>query len=186
MNTHGDELVRYARASIREALGGPPATPPAGCEALGASFVTVRWRDGRLQGCMGSLEARHPLASDVSHNAVAAALVDPRAESLTLADVDDLHVELSILSPLEPVTFADEEGARGSLTPGVHGAVLGLRGRRATFLPSMWEHFGDARAMLDALKEKAGLPAEFWDKDMKMWRYTVEKHVDPAPARCAA
>lgn len=186
MTDHGAELVRYARARLREELGGPKAAAPEGCDAPGATFVTMRWRDGRLQGCIGSLEPKRSLVDDVAHNAVAAAVHDLRAEAIALDDVDELDVELYVLSPLEPVPFADEASARAGFEPGKHGVVLAWRGRRATFLPSMWEHFDSTEELMAALKEKAGLAATFWRDDMNVWRYTVDKHVDPAPARYAA
>lgn len=182
----GGELVRYARAKLREELGGPEAARPTGCDEPGASFVTLRWRDGRLQGCIGSLEPKRALVDDVSHNAVAAAMLDPRAQPIELGDVDDLDVELSLLSPLEPVPFTDEASARAGIEVGKHGVVLACRGRRATFLPSMWDHFHSKEELMAALKQKAGWPRDFWRDDMNVWRYTVDKFVDPAPARYAA
>jgi AmmeMemoRadiSam system protein A len=187
MANRGAELVRYARAKLREELGGPKATPPEGCDDVVATFVTLRWRDGRLQGCIGTLEPRRALVDDVAHNVVAAAMLDPRAEPIGLEDVDQIDVELSVLSPLEPVPFTDEASARAGIEPGKHGVVLAWHGRRATYLPSMWDHFHHSTPELMAsLKEKAGLPSDFWRNDMKVWRYTVDKHVDPAPARYAA
>jgi len=56
-----DALARFARARIAEELGGEPASRDeldASCNQWGASFVTLRWDDGRLQGCIGSLEPR--------------------------------------------------------------------------------------------------------------------------------
>jgi AmmeMemoRadiSam system protein A len=182
MTDRGAELARYARAKIREELRGPKAEVPEGCDALGAAFVTLRWRDGRLQGCIGTLEARRSLVEDVAHNALAAAVLDPRAEPIELDDVDELDVELSVLSPLERVPFVDEASARAGIERGTHGVVLAWGARRATYLPSMWDHFETVEELMASLKEKAGLPSDFWRTDMKVWRYTVDKHVDPAPA----
>src|SRR5439155_10261861 len=101
----GETLVRWARARLRQELGGPRATPPdaAWCEDRGATFVTLRWRDETLQGCVGHLEPDRPIAVDVAHNAIAAGLHDRRGAPLALDGVDDLDVELSILSPLERI-----------------------------------------------------------------------------------
>jgi AmmeMemoRadiSam system protein A len=172
-------LARWARARVREALGGPAATPPTDpwCGELGATFVTLRWRDGDLQGCIGTLEPERSLVQDVARNAVAAATRDPRGEPLAPPDLDDLHVELSILSPLEPLAGVHE------IRVGIDGVVLQHGMRRATFLPVMWEHFGDLGEFLAALKHKAGLPHKLPDAELTVWRYTVEKHVDAAPSR---
>jgi AmmeMemoRadiSam system protein A len=181
-----DTLVRWARARLREGLGGPPEPhpPPAGwASAPAATFVTLRWRDdGRLQGCVGSLEPKRSLADDVAHNVVAAALEDPRAEPLELGDVDRLSIEVSVLSPLEAVHFTSEAGALASLRPGVDGVVLEWRGRRATLLPLMWSRLPTAADLMTALKRKAGLPAAFWSDDIRLWRYTVDLYEEEAPS----
>jgi AmmeMemoRadiSam system protein A len=176
-------LARWARERIREALGGNPAAPPHGpwCDEPGATFVTLRWPDGRLQGCIGSLTARRSIAEDVAENAVAAATLDPRCPPLrTPADVDRLDIELSILSPQEPIAFDTEAAAHAAIRPGIDGIVLGWNGHRATFLPSMWPRLPDVRSFLGELKLKAGLERDFWDDDVKLWRYTVDKHTLPA------
>ena len=100
-----------------------------------------------------------------------------------LEDVDDLDVEVSLLYELEPLDVHTEEEAIAALRPGVDGVVLTSRGRRATFLPVMWETFGDARTMLRELKRKAGLPVQGWGDDVRVARYTVDKTVDKAQSR---
>jgi len=67
-------LARYARDVVREALGGERASAPHGgvFDEPGASFVSLHWVGGRLQGCIGSLEPKRPLADDVAKNARAA------------------------------------------------------------------------------------------------------------------
>lgn len=178
----GRGLVVYARECIREALGGPPAHAPADPSVLvpGAAFVTLRRRrDGRLHGCIGSLEARRSLVADVASNAVAAALEDPRAPSIALGDVDGLEVEVSVLSALEPLgPQPTEAGALGTLAARKGGIVLAWRGRRATFLPQLWERMADPREFLTELKLKAGFSADFWAPDVQLFRYTVEMFAD--------
>jgi hypothetical protein len=174
-------LARFARACIRQELGGPSVGRPLGewCAAPAATFVSLHWwPGGRLQGCIGSLEPRRALVEDVAHNALAAAFSDPRAERLALADVDVLEVEVSVLSPLEHVAAPDEAAARAALRPGVDGVVLAWGRHRATFLPQMWPQLGDAATLLRELKRKAGLPADFWSAEMAVSRYTVESAVD--------
>jgi AmmeMemoRadiSam system protein A len=175
-STHGDELVRYARAHLREHLGGPKATRPTGewCQDLGATFVTLRWRSGDLQGCIGTLEADRSIIDDVAYNAVAAGTRDPRTRPCTLADLDNLDVELSILSPLEPIASEDD------IRVGVDGIVLHAQGRRATFLPVMWERLTTKDIFMGELKRKAGLFRD-WKGEMRLERYTAEKFEDPAP-----
>lgn len=174
---HGKQLAAWARASIREALGGPKAKPPRGswCEEPGATFITLHGADGELHGCVGSLEPRRSFVRDVRANAVAAALDDPRAPPLALDGVDGLEVEVSVLSQLERLLVKDEGDAIAKLAGLRHGVVLRHRGRRATFLPQMWDRFPDAAEFLSQLKRKAGFAEDFWDRDIEVLHYTVEK-----------
>jgi AmmeMemoRadiSam system protein A len=183
----GTDLVRFARARVAEALGGPRAIPPVGAATrkLGATFVTLRFTDGRLHGCIGTLEPQMALVDDVAKNAVAAAIEDPRSDVISLEDVKRLDVELSILSALEPISFVDEASALAAIRVGTDGIVFACGARRSIFLPQMWSHFGDVESFMSALKRKAGLGADFWNDDVRLWRYVVDKYVDPAPVRAA-
>jgi AmmeMemoRadiSam system protein A len=177
-------LAQFARACVRAALGGSPAEPPVAPAILEpvATFVSLHWPDGRLQGCIGSLEPRRPLVEDVAANALAAAFDDPRAARLAIGDVDRLDIEVSILSPLEPVPCADEAEARAALRPFADGIVLRWHERRATFLPQVWEHLSDPGVFLAELRQKAGLAPDFWDADVRLFRYRVEIVRDPSRA----
>lgn len=179
MTEHGPELVKFARARIEQEFGGPVAPRPEGdwTAEKRATFVTLRWRGGELQGCIGTLEADRPIVADVAGNAVAAATRDPRGEHLVLDAIKDLDVELSILSPLERVaSFAD-------IRPGIDGVLLVYRGRRGTFLPVMWETFPDKDEFFHHLERKAGLPAGYDPEQLEVWRYTAAKFEDPAAPR---
>lgn len=176
MKAHGAELVRFARARLREALGGPPATRPTGtwCDEHYATFVTLRWKSGELQGCIGTLEAERTIVDDVAHNAIAAGTRDPRTNPCKLADVDELHVELSILSPLEAIASESE------IRAGVDGVVLVHGLRRATFLPVMWQRLPEMQVFMSELRRKAGLPRDFAG-EVQLMRYTVDHFEDRAP-----
>ena len=181
LTKHGDELVRFARAHLREYLGGPRAERPTGswCDELGATFVTLRWPDGDLQGCIGTLEADRGIVDDVASNAVAAGTRDPRTLPCTLDDVDKLDVELSILSPLESIDSVDD------IRVGIDGIVMHAAGRRATFLPVMWELLPTKDVFMAELKRKAGLHRD-WTGAMRLERYTATKFEDPAPTAMRA
>lgn len=183
---HKRSLVHLARDAVRQALGGPRHAWPVGswAETPTATFVTWHRAGGDLQGCIGSLEPRRALASDVASNAVAAAIDDPRALPLAADDVDALGLEISLLGPLETVPAATEEQAIAALSPGLDGVVLRYRGHRATFLPQVWSSLPEPRTFLAELKRKAGLSADFWSSEMMVQRYRVEVIDDP-PARAA-
>lgn len=172
-------LLEVARRSIEHGLetGRPlpvdvSAYPPA-LQAPGASFVTLNI-DGRLRGCIGSLEAVRPLVEDVAHNAFAAAFRDPRFPPVTAAEAPHLDIHVSVLSPAEPMEFESEEDLLRQIRPGVDGLILEDHGRRGTFLPSVWESLPDPRDFLQQLKLKAGLPPDHWSDTLRVWRYTTE------------
>jgi len=176
-------LLDTARSSIREGLRrGRPLRPtlddaPPRLVEPGASFVTLQ-RGGRLRGCIGTLEPHQPLLTDVAANAYAAAFRDPRFPPLGEDELDDLHLHLSILHPPEPLECASEAELRRCLRPGVDGLILEADGRRATFLPSVWESLPDPAAFVHQLKLKAGLPADYWSDGVRLWRYTTESIED--------
>lgn len=180
----GPLLLRLAREAIVEALGGPPSRIPDGVPWLaapGACFVTLH-RAGELHGCIGSLVAHRSLLDDVRANAVAAALEDPRATPLSLAGVDELVVEISLLSALEPLPVRDELDAIEKLRPFVDGVVLRWGLRRGTLLPQVWESLPEPKDFLAMVKRKAGLDPMFWADDVRLERYTVEKfEEEPRP-----
>lgn len=176
----GAILTGRARAAIREALGAPKiraAEVPPELLRDGATFVTL-YREGILHGCIGSLEAHAPLAEDVAHNAVAAALRDPRATPLDLSAVDRLGVEVSVLSPLERIAVTDEASAIAALRPNVDGVLIRYGRHQGTFLPQVWASLPDPVDFLAELRRKARLPADFWHPDLEVYRYHVQKFVE--------
>ncbi|MDB5901318.1 MAG: hypothetical protein JWM26_196, partial [Betaproteobacteria bacterium] len=113
MHLHtGQILLPLARAAIARELGRPsePIDQPQWLREPGASFITLRQGE-RLRGCIGSLKAHRPLGEDVEANAVAAAFRDPRFKPLTPEELDATRIEVSLLSALEPLQFADEHDA---------------------------------------------------------------------------
>jgi AmmeMemoRadiSam system protein A len=138
-----------------------------------ATFVTLH-HEGELRGCMGALEASRPLVSDVAHNAHAAAFRDPRFPPLPEAELRDLEIHLSILSPLERLAVADESDLLRQLRPGIDGLVLRNQTHHGTFLPSVWEGLAEPAEFVRQLKRKAGLPQDDWSDDWEVLRYTVE------------
>jgi len=140
----------------------------------GATFVTLT-QNGQLRGCIGSLEASRPLATDVAENAVAAAFRDPRFPPLASEELARTRVEVSLLETSQPMDFIDEADAIARLRPGIDGLILTHGHRRSTFLPQVWESLPDPRRFMAQLKLKAGLPADFWDEEITLARYGVQK-----------
>ena len=193
MNTDalGERLLALARRELSahfpslaialSAVSGNAVADEIGDDALaarlrapGATFVTLT-EGGRLRGCIGTLEAWRPLIEDVRANAVAAAFRDSRFAPLTAAELPAIRVEVSLLGASTPLDFRDETDALAQLRPGQDGVILSVDGRRATFLPQVWDELPEPREFLTQLKRKAGLPATYWSEHIALSRYAVHK-----------
>jgi MEMO1 family protein len=173
----GHELLGIARRAIEGMLAGSTIPPRATDDWLGeprATFVTLRQGE-TLRGCIGSLEARRPLAEDVAANAKAAATSDPRFPPLAADELERTTIEVSLLSTPEPIAFADRDDLLAQFVPGVDGIVLACGVKRATFLPQVWSTVDDRGAFLDELMRKAGLPPAFPLDRCTLQRYRVRK-----------
>ena len=170
----GNALLVSARNAIAAHFGLPPdpVTPPPELAEPGASFVTLT-QNGRLRGCIGSLEAQRPLATDVAENAFAAAFRDPRFPPLSQEELARTRVEVSLLTPAKPFPVSGEEDALARLQPGIDGLILSFGRQRATFLPQVWAQLPDADDFVAALLHKAGLGEGFWAEDLTLARYEV-------------
>jgi uncharacterized protein len=175
----GTALLALARCAIGAEFGMPErAVAPHDALAVpGATFVTLR-QEGALRGCIGSLEARRPLLADVRANAVAAAFRDPRFAPLAAHEFHATVIEVSLLSASVELAFADENDALLQLRPGIDGVILEAGWRRATFLPQVWEQLPEPREFLAALKQKAGLPEDYWSAQVRVARYAVTKFTE--------
>jgi len=172
-----DAALRCGRAEpgYHQYIG--PAELRAELAAPGASFVTLL-RDDRLRGCIGSLQAQRPLAEDVAHNAVAAALSDPRFAPLQPAEFPDVAIHISVLGEPQPLDCSSEAALIAALRPGVDGLILregeGPGAAQATYLPSVWLQLPDPRDFVRQLKLKAGLPEQYWSERMRAASYRVD------------
>jgi len=173
----GIVLLPLARAAIAQEIGRALTAAieeAAWLRELGACFITLT-HEARLRGCIGTLRAHRALGEDVKANAVAAAFRDPRFKPLTANEFDAIEVEISLLSRLEPMAFADETDALRQLRIGVDGVAFQYGHHKSTFLPQVWKDFGEPADFMAHLKYKAGLPPDFWDREVKLSRYTVTK-----------
>lgn len=139
----------------------------------GASFVTLK-KAGQLRGCIGSLQAQRPLAEDIVHNAYAAAFLDHRFPPLSVTELAEIEIHISILSPPEPLEFDSEDDLLDKIRPAIDGLILEDEAHKATFLPSVWESLTEPADFLRQLKQKAGLAADYWSASVKVFRYTTE------------
>ena len=142
-------------------------------QSNGASFVTLT-KNNELRGCIGSLEAYQPLIEDVTNNAQAAAFSDPRFAPVSLAELKDIHIQVSVLTKPEAIEFSSEADLLQQLRPNIDGLIIEEQGRRGTFLPTVWESLTTPEQFLQHLKLKANLPANYWSDSIKVYRYTTE------------
>jgi MEMO1 family protein len=141
----------------------------------GATFVTLTKNGGALRGCIGSLQAARPVGIDVAENALGAAFRDPRFPAMTAQEWPQCSVEVSLLGAAKPIRFADEADLLSQIRAGEDGLILEHDGKRATFLPQVWESMNDKKLFLLELLKKAGLPADTRLARCKISRYRVAK-----------
>lgn len=176
------QLLTLAKSSIQLAIQGfseqdihnQLSTEDSFLMEIRACFVSLH-KGKDLRGCIGSLEAYRPLNDDIIHNAISAALRDPRFPPVTEEEFDSLTVEVSVLSPVTPLEVNDENDLLEQLNPHVDGLIIddGI-GHRATFLPQVWEQLPDKKEFLAHLKRKAGLAVDAWPKSLQCYRYHCE------------
>lgn len=164
-------VTKVARASIIATINQEEFIPhkiPAVLTQFGASFVTLKL-NGELRGCIGSIYPTKPLILDIMDNAKNAGFQDPRFEPLTIEELDKLEISVSILSAIEKIDFKDERDLLSKIYP--HGIILVEKDLRAVYLPVVWEQLPDKEIFLNSLKEKAGLPPEYFSKTLEVYKF---------------
>lgn len=165
--------LRFARdvveAVARGAASDRATPPPVAAPPCFGVFVTLR-RLGRLRGCIGSLEAESPFAERVRSAAAAAATRDPRFPPVTVAELPDLRIELSVLETPTRIHTLEE------IHLGVHGVLVRADDKRGIFLPSVALDHGLSREdyVSRCCAEKAGLDPDAWrDGSVEMFVFTT-------------
>ncbi len=164
-------LIEIARRSIEAALDNKPAPKFDVLEGKlsenGAAFVTLTI-GGQLRGCIGYTEAIMPLYQCVSECAVSAAFRDPRFKPLTKDEYPNIHVEISVLTPLVNVSSIDE------IMVGRDGLMISQMGRRGLLLPQVATDYGwDRETFLIQTCRKAGLPDDAWQHGATIQKFTA-------------
>jgi AmmeMemoRadiSam system protein A len=126
-----------------------------------ATFVTLSTA-GALRGCIGTTQIQQALALDVIQRAQSAASRDPRFPAVTPAEVPNLDIEISLLTPPQPILFSSPEDLLERLEAGKEGVIVKSGAHRATFLPQVWERVNDPQTFLELLCQKASLHRDAW------------------------
>ena len=152
-------LLELARATIEARLSARAVPCPSPDSAvlleLRGAFVTLKIDRG-LRGCIGHVVGVAPLWRAVRDNALAAAFDDPRFPPLTLDELSDVRIEISVLTPL--CTTAAED-----VIVGHHGILVERGCSRGLLLPQVPVEYGwDRETFLDHTCRKAGIEPGCW------------------------
>jgi AmmeMemoRadiSam system protein A len=164
------QLVMLARTALDAHVrrGEPPSVPRhIAVDAFGV-FVTLHHR-GDLRGCLGALDCRDRVVESIARLAAAVAHEDPRFRPLQLEELPHTTVDLSLLTPPEPVVD------HLTIEIGRHGLIVEHRRRRGLLLPQVApEHGWDRDTFLSHTCLKAGLSSRAWQQGATIYRFEAE------------
>ena len=176
-------LLKLARESLAQAVGGSShikinqmIEKNPWLKVKGAAFVTLNTKEGALRGCIGSLVAHRKLYEDVMANAQNAALHDPRFVALKKDELDQINVEVSLLTPAKPLEYSSVEDLKSKIRVGIDGVILKHGHYQSTFLPQVWEQLPSFELFFAHLCKKAGLKEMCLDEKPEISLYQVEEY----------
>ncbi len=166
------ELLYIARRSIEEYVryGKIPdfEVKNERLKQKGGAFVTIN-KNKELRGCIGNFFSDKPLYKTVIEMAISAATQDPRFMPLSEAELDEIDLEISVLSPLEKI---DDPSI---IEVGKHGIYIVKGVYRGVLLPQVAiEHGWDRETFLEHTCLKAGLPKDAWKKGVDIYVFTAQ------------
>ena len=132
-------------------------------------FISL-YKRGQLRGCIGTITSDQPLYKLVTEMAVAAATRDPRFPPVRADEIGDLEIELSVLTPLEPVVDITE------IEIGRHGLYITQGQQSGLLLPQVAvTHHLDRLSFLAQTCLKADLPTDAWQSEQtQIYRFSAE------------
>lgn len=161
----GRTLLQLARKTLQERLTGKIEDEADLSSELfqeeRATFVTLK-QGGKLRGCIGCLKPYEPLCKSIESNAINAAFNDSRFSPLTYEDLQEVQIDISILTPPKKLHYKDTEELVSLLHPGIDGVILRYDGKSGTFLPQVWDQLPSTELFLSHLCQKAGLSKDTW------------------------
>jgi AmmeMemoRadiSam system protein A len=169
-----DKLLKIARETMEAYVNDRQRldfseTDPLLNKELGA-FVTIH-KGGQLRGCIGNIVGKGPLYLTVRDMAIESATADPRFSPVTPSELDDIDVEISVLSELDKVSDPEE------IELGRHGVIVKNGFRSGVFLPQVATEtgWGKEEFMRILCAQKAGLPPDAWkDPNTDIFIFTAE------------
>lgn len=164
------EEARYTIEGLFEPAGQKRLKPlecSGGLLAKCGAFVTLH-HHGRLRGCCGMMMSDKPLIQTIQEMAISSAKHDYRFPPLSVHELPDLHLEISVLSPLYKISDISE------IELGVHGIYIEQDASSGVFLPQVATETGwDKESFLGhCARDKAGIGWEGW-KDADIYIFTA-------------
>jgi AmmeMemoRadiSam system protein B/AmmeMemoRadiSam system protein A len=166
-------LHRIARRAIEDVARGKPV-PEVTVDSQvlkekKGAFVTLKKR-GHLRGCIGSIKGIKPLCQTIKEMAVGAAFHDPRFNPVTEAELSDLEIEISVLTPMKRIKAIEE------IEVGKHGILIEKGFHSGLLLPQVaTEYQWDRKTFLERTCLKAGLPKDTWkDEGTRIYTFSAE------------
>ncbi len=138
----------------------------------GASFVTLKY-NGELRGCIGSLVAHRIIYEDIFTNAISASFSDARFKPLDMKELENLTLEVSLLSEPTLLKYEDFEDLCQKIKPNIDGLILKYNEYSATFLPQVWEQLPTPKLFLQHLSMKAGVDMSIFAQHPTIYKYNV-------------
>jgi len=168
----GRLLLKIARKTIKALLKGEKIPKieekEGGLLQKRGAFVSLH-RKGELRGCIGSFETEKPLYEIVQNMAEQAAFHDPRFSPLTEKELDEVEIEISVLSPLKEIKNLEE------IEIGKHGLYVKKGLHRGVLLPQVATEYGwDRETFLKNTYRKAGLPPHTSPKDVQIYIFSAQ------------
>lgn len=162
------ELLAYARRVLTTVVGDGKSEdedcPDANFNQSAGVFVSLH-KNGELRGCIGYIEPVATIWDAVRDNTAAAAMRDHRFDHVVPEELEQIKIEISVLTPNKQCPIDEIE-------TGKHGVVLQQGGRKATYLPQVWQELPEREAFFSTLCEKAGLEATCWTNPRtKFYKY---------------
>jgi len=173
------ELLKLARDAISNSLNNEKIDIPSKLknmfEKKQGVFVTLK-KAGQLRGCIGFTETFFTLYDGIVEAARAAAFEDPRFEKLTKDELDNIEIEISVLSVPELLHVKSSSELLDIIEIGKHGLMIRNGNKSGLLLPQVpVEQNWDTKEFLEHLCEKAGLEKDMWmDKNSEIYSFEAE------------
>ncbi len=178
-NEDGQLLIKFAREAIKKYVKEngiiEPARAPEHLKGKRGVFVTLN-KDSELRGCIGFPDPIKPLINGVIEAAIAAATSDPRFPPVTLDELNEIEIEVSVLTKPELIKVDDPTKYPEMIKVGRDGLIIEKGFHKGLLLPQVATEWGyDEEEFLCSTCMKAGLPPDCWyDPETKVYRFQAQ------------